>query len=480
MKKILLVLLALILLAVVGLSIFIATFDADRFRPRVVAELEKALGKPVSLQRISLGWQNGIALQLRGLTIHDRAVDEPEPLLQMELGSALVELRPLLRKEIRISSVRLIRPRILASRNAQGQLNLTGLAAAGGPAAAGQAPPQPSAGAPAAGGAQPVAFSIASFRVEDGTVHWVDAMTAPPAELWVRRLDVLVRNIVPGQPMQIELQAALESDAQNVKLSGRFTPPSQGSQGAFEQMALAMDGVDLSRILPKPQPGAPTMTGRLSVDLQGNLPTLDPAALARTAAAQGDIKVADPVLKNLNILREVFNKFAMIPGLVERLQQRLPPDYQAKLSAQDTPLHPIDLPLQLQAGRMQFREVHLGTDVFVLHGNGGLGFDGTLDLQAILKLEPAFSAAMIRSVNELQYLATADGEIEIPLTGSGRAPQIAILPDLDYVASKLLVTKVQEKVQDLLGDLLERAVESEQPADPAASPAVPPAEPVSP
>jgi hypothetical protein len=265
--------------------------------------------------------------------------------------------------------------------------------------------------------------------------------------------------------MDIELNGALTAEAQNIHLSGRFMPPEGSRPGALEQMTLSMERVLLERLLPPPAPGAPTMRGRLTLSLHGRAPTLDPALLTHSVSAEGNVKVDEPVIANLNILREVFNKFAMIPGLVERLQERLPPDYQAKLTAPDTVLNPIDLSVKLEAGEMRFDDLRIGTDVFALAGSGTVGLDGAVNLQGTLRLEPAFTAALVRSVEELQYLANAQGELEIPLTGTGRMPQVAVLPDLDYVASKLLVTKVQEKVQDLLGSFLEKAIKSEQPSD---------------
>jgi hypothetical protein len=106
--------------------------------------------------------------------------------------------------------------------------------------------------------------------------------------------------------------------------------------------------------------------------------------------------------------------------------------------------------MTLDAGAMRFNDLTLQTDTFGMSGTGRVGLDGAIDLQATLRIEPAFSAALIRSVNELQALTNAKGEMEIPLTIRGQAPRVAVLPDVQYVASKVLVTKAV----DLLGGLL--------------------------
>ncbi len=112
MKKILRTLSLLLALAITGLAIFILTFDADRYRPALLQELQKALGRPVRLERLSLGWQQGIALELRRLAIQEDASGTREPLLEVDSVRALARLAPLLRKQVRISSVILARPRI--------------------------------------------------------------------------------------------------------------------------------------------------------------------------------------------------------------------------------------------------------------------------------------------------------------------------------------------------------------------------------
>ena len=49
----------------------------------------------------------------------------------------------------------------------------------------------------------------------------------------------------------------------------------------------------------------------------------------------------------------------------------------------------------------------------------------------------------------------------------GHAPRVAVVPDLHYVASKVIVTKVE----DLIGSLLEKAIEKHTTSDaPANSP----------
>ena len=477
------ILIAVVVLAAVGLGVFIATFDADRYRPLVVSELQRAIGRPVRLERISLGWRHGIAMQLHGFAIDDAPAGS-EPLIEMESASALVRLWPLLRKEVQVASVALQRPRVHVTRDAQGHVNLLGLATAAGPVAASHQA--------AAAGSSPVSFHVDSLTIENGTLHWTDAMSSPPVDLRISAVDVTLKHIAPGKPMDIDLKGTLAAAAPNLRLSGRLTPPSSTQPGALERVKLMVESLPLEDVLPSGRPEEPHLRGKLAMALQGSLASLDPAQITRSLSGNGNLKLAEPVVANLNILREVFARLSMFPELVQTLEARLPPEYQAKFSARDTILSPIDASVTVEDGALRFDELHLGTDTFQLVGGGRLGLDGVVSIRSTLRIEPILSAAIIKSVSELQALTTKDAELEIPLMIQGQAPSIAILPDLHYVASKVIVTKAvdllgqflekntndsekragagdsgQDAGEELLGRLLKRAIQRNAPSQPA-------------
>ena len=115
----------------------------------------------------------------------------------------------------------------------------------------------------------------------------------------------------------------------------------------------------------------------------------------------------------------------------------------------------------MEEGSWRFDDLRVRTETFGLSGTGRIGLDGAVGIRATLVIDPALSAALIEGVKELQALTNAEGEMEIPLTIQGQAPQVAVLPDLNYLATRLIVTKAR----DLLGDLLERALEKNRRSD---------------
>ncbi|TPW01555.1 MAG: hypothetical protein FD129_3344, partial [bacterium] len=99
-------------------------------------------------------------------------------------------------------------------------------------------------------------------------------------------------------------------------------------------------------------------------------------------------------------------------------------------------------------------EVRLESEAFALSGGVRVGLDGGLTAQTTLAVEPGVSDAIIRGVNELQSLADAEGRLTLPVTLQGRLPQVSVMPDVSYVASRLIVTKAREWLSGMLEDAL--------------------------
>ena len=98
--------------------------------------------------------------------------------------------------------------------------------------------------------------------------------------------------------------------------------------------------------------------------------------------------------------------------------------------------------------------MRIETDSFALTSTGRAGLDGTLNVQAMVSIDPELSMALIKSLNELQYLADAQGSLNIPVVVGGSVAHPTVQPDVHYVASKL----IQQKAQELIGGWLEKAL----------------------
>ena len=242
-------------------------------------------------------------------------------------------------------------------------------------------------------------------------------------------------------------------------LSAATAQTGAAQSGSLQGMTVTIQGLPLEPLSGGDASREAHLSGTLTLTLQGEAPTLNPSEVATAVSGTGTITIANPRLRNLNVLREVFQRMSMLPGLVEKLETRLPAAYQAKLAEPDTVLAPIDVTMQMDHGVMHVPQLQLGTDVFRLSGGGTVGVDGAIRFPCVLQAEPAFSAALIQSVAELQLLANAQGEVELPLIVQGQLPRVGVVPDLNAIASKLITTKTEELLGTLLQNALQRHLE---------------------
>ena len=89
------------------------------------------------------------------------------------------------------------------------------------------------------------------------------------------------------------------------------------------------------------------------------------------------------------------------------------------------------------------------SDAFYLTGRGSLGMDQSLQIGADFFIPQDLSAALSDVVPELSYLKDAKGLITMPLEIKGKAQNISIMPDLNYVLRKLIESKGQELLNKL-------------------------------
>jgi len=222
-------------------------------------------------------------------------------------------------------------------------------------------------------------------------------------------------------------------------------------------------GIKASRLVP-PDPRQPvTLSGLLGVSLEGAASGLEADRIQQTLSTQGKLFLKEGVIQNFNLVREILSKLSIIPGMQQRFQQRLPPEYLQKVNQKDTPLESLELPFSIQNSRLSMPMIAVTSENFSLSGALNMSLAGGLAGRLMVRLDPYFSAALIRAVQELQYLTTASGEIEIPVGVSGTTAKPVVLPDLQYIGSRLATAKTQE----LIGSFLQKKNPSQPPADAA-------------
>ena len=481
MRKILFILLVIGALVVGGAVVALLTIDVNQFRPLLVTQLQTATGRRVELASIRRSWKQGLGLELRGLVIHDDPAFGVEPMLAVEQVSARLQLAPLLRRRLQLATVTLDHPTIHVVKNAAGQLNIRTLTTQ--PAASSQQPASTSTMA--------LPFLISSLKIRSATISFQDLAAAPPLSIEMRDMDVTASNIalVNGVPQaKLEVRngsvklSTMQRPVDSVMIDARMTATQldvtkcsaligngtlEGSAAISDYRArprieakLALRKILLQDVAPPAQAQAEQrLEGALSGDvaIQGTGATWP--ELRPTLAGQIGARVTEARMTNVNLLREAFNKLSMLPGVVERLEAKLPERHKQLLQQRDTAIRELQLKGRIEQGALILDPLLVATDVGVLNGQGRIELDGRVDVRAMIVLPKDLSSSITQSVKELSALDDDAGSITFPLTVSGQPPQIAVQPDTRYIAQRVVVTKGVELIEQLLN----KGQEPEQP-----------------
>lgn len=552
MKKILLFLVVLLLLAAAGGVIFLLTFDVNSLKPYLREQIEKQLGQPVEISDIGLGWKNGIALNVDGLTVYKDAAKEETPVISVDSVSGHLDFNALLKSRLEISSLTVDRLKLDLYRDLQGRIR--GLDKIGADTNA----------SASAGQGLSLVFLIKDIYVRNGEVIYQDAAVRDAGPLALKDIDIHVQDVSLSGPITVEAGASFYSSRSNLqasgtvqlnllkqtvqfegwkletdlgeldlaalqrdqpafrdaglnKLEGRlsaslpaltlqdgvpgqtaldlnlsrgrvestgFVLPFEGFDGRVEWAgnslylnsatlrleqgqlvgsgslkALDQDPVLDFNIIAKdiylPQyvqvrEGDPYLDGMMTLTFKGSAAALKTAGIDKTLQGQGLILVSNAVLKNINVLDQVFSSLSILPGLVNRLKSRLPEEYVSKFNSPDTPLKDVKLPFDLAQGKIFMNQIGVQAEQFQLEGRAEASLEGSVFANLMLRLDTYLTEALVRSVEELRYLSNPRGEMEIPLVVKGTAPAIKPFPDLGYIGSKLAVAKTQDLLQGFL------------------------------
>ena len=214
--------------------------DVNRYRSQIQAQLEKRLGRQVTLGEMGLGLFPPAFRVDSAVISEDPQFNTGKPFATAQQLSVSVKFWPLLRKQVEVQSLRLDRPQVELVRNAQGVWNFASLGQKPTPAPqtpAGQpAPPPGSSGKPSpapqapAGKEEPAGgqFTLANLVMMDGMVAITDAQKRQPRTVY-DHIDLKVSDFAPGRQFSINATAHLPgAGKQTIALQGKGGPLAQG------------------------------------------------------------------------------------------------------------------------------------------------------------------------------------------------------------------------------------------------------------
>ena len=221
MRKLLIAIVGIVVLVVAALIVAPHFLNIEKYHGRIQAELQQRLNRPVSLGPMRL------SLLPPSLIVDNTVIGEDprfgqRPFAAVGQLNVAVKLRPLLSKQVEVSSLELRRPRLELVRNAAGEWNFSTLGKQQAAPAAQPQPPGQSKPAPQ--------LSLDRLRITDGQVAFTDEQHRSPRSVY-DHIDATLKNFAPDQPFDLALAAHLPGAGnQTISLEGRAGPINGSNQ----------------------------------------------------------------------------------------------------------------------------------------------------------------------------------------------------------------------------------------------------------
>ncbi len=224
------VVLALLVAVLVGATV-VGTVTLRRLvaqqREAILAAAEQAVGRRLSIGELEVHLLPIPSLHLSALRVADDPAFGDGPFLTAASARAQLRVSPLLRGRVVVSQLRVDQPVIQVIRNADGVWNVSTLGSRRAPEAA---PPGPAAwflGTALAATERTASGSrwpIATVEIRNGLVQLRDHSTQPPRQLRLADVRLRLRDLSWNQPVQVALDAGVDTDVANVHVAGAVGP----------------------------------------------------------------------------------------------------------------------------------------------------------------------------------------------------------------------------------------------------------------
>ncbi|HVE48198.1 MAG TPA: AsmA family protein [Casimicrobiaceae bacterium] len=196
-----------IAIAVGALAIVLATIDARTLIAPVIAQVERATGRKVSLGgEARIGISLAPTVQLNDVAIANAPWGSAKEILRAKRVEAQVALLPLLSRRIDIVRFTLVEPAILLETDVRGQGNWTLP-----PTSPTRAPSDPVSDAAGA-------LGLGEFAIDNGTVQWRDGRTGEVTPVRIDKLVMRARD--PAKPIVAEFRGSIADTP--ISLEGQF------------------------------------------------------------------------------------------------------------------------------------------------------------------------------------------------------------------------------------------------------------------
>jgi AsmA family len=459
-KNIFFSLLALSLIVCTGVFIFFETFDTDPYLLPMTNKASLALGRPVSIGHVGLGFSSrGITLDAGPLTIADDKGFTTQPFIKVDRVRISLDLRTLfLKRDIHITEILLQSPQIHFIRSLEGNINARSITQASRPAGvntAVNAGPGVSVVVPAASGSAPEnaprndarkafpAINIKSIKIQDASISFIDQNQGMPLDIWLSNINATLNDFSLSKPFRLSFNASLYSNDPNVHGSALVSlTPVRVSNLSLHMDLSQVDIKGLKGISPEMyhSPALKKIMGAVQL----NMVHLDVGA-SGDFEARGDLIITNGVIKNFNILNTVLSHTLGVFGGMDSIKD--------KSGAGDTVIERSEAKFSFHDKTFFIDDSLIKTNIFELTAKGSVDQGLNTDMQTMLHLNSDLSASLVNEFEGLQLLEDDSKRIAIDASLNGVFPHLKYKPNKDFrkKSKKALIEEGGNMLDALLG-----------------------------
>jgi len=293
----------LVLLAVLAVALLPSLVNLERYRTLLAQRVGRALGREVSLGALRVNLWGGIGAEAKSIRIGQASGFGAEPFLSADALRVHVQLLPLLRGQVKVTSAVLERPRVRVVRRQDGRWSVDDLFKS--PASQG---PARSPAEPARPGKAPffAGLVLSEVAVRNGEITLVEHTQPAAVGLTLVDVDLTLRHNGVSDPIDLRSRARLAGLVTGqIEAAARIRPGEKDGVGV--DGTLAFTGVEAKgwQNLLSTGGDGPIVTGPVSGEIRLSGP------LARTAFA-GSLNLQPTTIRLGNAFRKPAGEVARI------------------------------------------------------------------------------------------------------------------------------------------------------------------------
>jgi AsmA protein len=335
MRKVLIAIAVIVVVVIAGAAIFVATFDVNKYRGTIQAQLQQHLGRQVQLGDMHLKlFPPSITVQNLAIA-DDSRFSTDAPFVKANELDVAVKLLPLLHKDVQIESLNLQQPTVNLIKNKAGQWNFASIGNSA------------STSKTSASGQQQ--FSLGDLIIKDGEISLLDQTQSSTPTLY-NHIDVKLSDFSPNTPFNVDATVHMAgAGEQAITLQGKGGPIN--SQDAtltpfHGTLQLKNVGVsDFTKFLNSPATAGTDgiLTGETKIDSEGGKFTANGQTNIQNAKVRG-MELGFPVSAQYDLTDDMPNGAITIRNLTTKLGST-PIDLNGTALTKSTPAH-IDVNLR--------------------------------------------------------------------------------------------------------------------------------------